>query len=365
MYIVIFCSLIALLLTYLESTNQVKDGMKWGFVIVTILGMIHYDYGNDYMSYYEVYKQVTSYTFDLHGILAGEYYREPGWVLLCWFFKYLGGFFMMVAILNIVQNMLVYRTIKNYVEKKWWSLSVFIYLFSTSFYLLNFSMMRQGFVVCVFLGLWSLIKAKKWYLAAPILWLCSFVHTSALILIPFAFAGFVPIGKGKVWASLYIIVFLALWFSGSVLNDIFMSFMTIEEFQDYADTYSNDNNSMKIGLGFAMNLIPFILGMMYLRDTESGHSFSDKLVVSIGLIGFVITPFSSILPMIGRLGMYFGSYQMIAMPLIYKNLKRKDIQWALLFLFVFMRAYDYLIFFKSPVWIDKFTTFKTIFHQIL
>ena len=47
MYIVIICSLIALLLTYLESTNQVKGGMKWGLVMVTILGMIHYDYGND------------------------------------------------------------------------------------------------------------------------------------------------------------------------------------------------------------------------------------------------------------------------------------------------------------------------------
>lgn len=364
MYIVIFCSLIALLLTYLESTDQVKDGMKRGFIIVTILGMIHYDYGNDYMSYYDVYKQVTSYRFDLSGILDGDYYHEPGWVLLCWFFKPIGGFFTMVAVLNLVQNMLVYRTIKNYVEQNWWPLSVFIYLFSTSFYLMNFSMMRQGFVVCVFLGLWPLIKEKKWYLAAPILWLCSFVHTSALILIPFAFAGFVPIGKGKVWAYFYIIVFLALWFSGSMLNDIFMSFMTVEEFQDYADTYSNDNNTMKIGLGFAMYLIPFILGMMYLRDTESDHSFSDNLVVSIGLISFVITPFASILPMIGRLGMYFGSYQMIAMPLIYKNLKRKDIQWVLLFLFVFMRAYDYLIFFKSPVWIDKFTTFKTIFSQI-
>lgn len=365
MYIVLFCSLIALLLTYLESTNQVKDGMKWGFLIVTILGMIHYDYGNDYMSYYNVYKQVTSFHFDLSGILAKEYYKEPGWVLLCWLFKPIGGFFMMVAALNIVQNILVFRTIKLFVEKKWWPMSVFIYLFSTSLYLMNFSMMRQGFVVCVFVGLWPLIKEKKWYLAAPILWLLSFVHTSALILIPFAFAGLVPIKKGRIWAAIYIIGYLVLWFSGSILNDIFMSFMSVEEFQEYADTYSTSNNSMKIGLGFVMNIIPFILGMMYLIDTEGEHRSSDKLLVSIALISFVVTPFSSIIPLIGRIGIYFGSYQMIAMPLIYKNLKRKDIQWALLFLFVFMRAYDYLIFFKSPVWIDKFTTFKTIFPQIL
>lgn len=364
MYVVIFCSLIALLLTYLESTNQAKGGMKWGFVILTILGMIHYDYGNDYLSYYDVYKQVTSYSFNLSGILAGDYYREPGWVLLCWLFKPIGGFFMMVAVLNLVQNVLVYRTIKNYVEKNWWPLSVFIYLFSTSFYLLNFSMMRQGFVVCVFLGLWPLIKEKKWYWAAPILWLCSFVHTSALILIPFAFAGLIPIGKGKIWGSIYIVGYLTLWFNGSLLNDIFMSFMSIEEFEEYANTYLTDNNTMKLGLGFVMNIIPFILGMLFLWNANEGHRIAEKLVVSIALISFVITPFASIIPTIGRLGMYFGSYQMIAMPLIYKNLKRKEIQQALLYLFVFMRAYDYLIFFKSPVWIEKFTTFKTIFSQI-
>lgn len=365
MYIVIFCSLIALLLTYFESTNQIKGGMKWGFVIVSILGMIHYDYGNDYMSYYDVYKQVTSYRFDLSGILAGDYYREPGWVLLCWFFKPIGGFFMMVAVLNLVQNMLVYRTIKNYVEKKWWPLSVFIYLFSTSLYLMNFSMMRQGFVICVFLGLWPLIKEKKWYLAAPILWLCSFVHTSALVLIPFAFAGLIPIGKGKIWGSIYIVGYLTLWFNGSLVNDIFMSFMSIEELAEYANTYSTDNNTMKLGLGFVMNIIPFILGMLYLWHADGGHSFAEKLVVSIALVSFVITPFASIIPTIGRLGMYFGVYQIIAMPLIYNNLKRKDIRCALLSLFVFMRAYDYLIFFNSPVWIEKFTTFNTIFPQIL
>ena len=143
-----------------------------------------------------------------------------------------------------------------------------------------------------------------------------------------------------------------------------MSFMTIEEFQDYADTYSTDNNTMKIGLGFVMNLIPFIIGMMYLIDTESEHSASDKLLVSISLLSFLIAPFSSIIPLVGRVGMYFGSYQIIAMPLIYKNLKRKYLQWALLFLFIFMLSYSYLTFFKSPVWVDKYTTFKTIFSQI-
>ena len=83
MYIVIFFSILAFLLTYLESKGKMKGGMKIGFILVTILGAIHYDYGNDYFSYLGNYEEITRYSFDLLGILAGEYYREPGWALLC------------------------------------------------------------------------------------------------------------------------------------------------------------------------------------------------------------------------------------------------------------------------------------------
>lgn len=102
------------------------------------------------MSYYEIYKHVTAYRFDLSGILAGDYFIDPGWVLLCWLFKHIGGFFMMVAVLNLNPE---YAGVSNHNELcgKEVVAIVCIYLFSTSFYLLNFSMMRQGFVVCVFL----------------------------------------------------------------------------------------------------------------------------------------------------------------------------------------------------------------------
>jgi hypothetical protein len=52
MYVLLFFSLFTILLTHLESKGQLKNGMAIGFVIMTILAVIRYDYGNDYMNYY-------------------------------------------------------------------------------------------------------------------------------------------------------------------------------------------------------------------------------------------------------------------------------------------------------------------------
>ena len=365
MYIVIICSLIALLLTYLESMDLAKGGMKWGFVIVTILGMIHYDYGNDYMSYYDVYEQVTSYKFDLQGILAGDYYREPGWVLLCWFFKPIGGFFMMVAVLNLIQNYIVFNFVKQYVEKRWWTVAVFVYLFATSFYLMSFSMMRQSFALIVFLGMWRYIENRKWWIPLVVFWLLSFIHSSAIILIPFAFWGFLPVDKGKIVGISYAIVLLLLWFSQNFLNDIFAYALTLDDdFSQYADTYGSGNNALKIGMGFVVNMIPFVLSILFLLDKSQNYSKSQKLIVAMAAISYLVTPFAQIIPLTGRLGLYFSIYQLGSIPLIYSNIRKKKIRVPLLSLCLFMIFYDYIIFFSNPVWVDKYTDFHTIFEVL-
>lgn len=365
MHIVFFCSLISLLLTYLESVGRLKGGMKWGFVIITILGMIHYDYGNDYMSYYDVYKQVTSYNFDLPGIIAGDYYREPGWALLCWIFKPLGGFFMLVAVLNLVQNIIVYNFINKYVGKRWWTIAVFVYLFATSFYLMSFSMMRQSFAMIVFLGMWKYIETRKWWIPLVVFWLLSFIHSSAIILVPFAFWGFLPVNKGKIVGVSYVILLLLLWLSQSILNDLFSYALTLDDdFSQYADTYGNGNNALKIGMGFVVNMIPFVLSVLFLLDKKQNYSNSQKLIVSLAAISYLVTPFSQIIPITGRLGMYFSFYKLGSIPLIYSNIRRKEIRVVLLGLCLFMIFYDYILFFSSPVWVDKYTIFHTIFEVL-
>lgn len=364
MYIVILFSVLSLLLTYLESRYKIKNGMKFGFILVTFLGVIHYDYGNDYMSYLNIYKDVTNYSFNLNDIIAGEYFRDPGWVLLCWFFKPIGGFFMMVAVLNIIQNYIVYHFIKNHVDLKWWPIAIIIYLFSTSYYLMSFSMMRQEFVVILFLGMWDLIRHRKWLLPLVILYLCSFIHSSALVLIPFVFWGFLPIKNGKLLGVGYAILLLSLWFFQDLLNSIFQFTLTMDDdFSNYAETYSDNDKGIHLGIGFIINLIPFILSILFLYKQDNA-SLHEKQLVALSTISFLLIPFGQIIQSTGRLSIYFSVFSIGSIPLIYKNITNKSLRTGLMTLYILILLFDYYLFFHSPIWVDKYTHFYTIFPHI-
>ncbi len=366
MYVVTICSLIALLLTYLESNGQLKNGMKLGFILVTFLGCVHYDFGNDYMSYYGVYQNAISYTFDYNYIMLGEVFRDPGWILLCWAFKPIGGFFMMVAVLNILQNWLIYRFIKREVNVVNHPFAVFIYLFSTSLYLMSFSMMRQMLVAVIFLGLWHYISNRKWWMPLFVLYLCSFIHSSAIVLLPFAFWGFVPIKNGKFLGLIYILILSVLWFSPNLLNQLFLSAVeSRDEFGNYLSVYGNGKSQgLSLGLGFAIQLIPVVLSILYLLNSEKKSYLDKKKLVALAMISALITPFGAIIPIVTRISTYFNIYTIASYPLVYTALSNRPIRMLCLSLCVLIILYNYFIFFNNEVWSEKFSEFHTIFSVL-
>lgn len=363
MYIVIFFSVLALMLTVLDSRQMLKGGMLLGFILVTFLGCIHYDYGNDYMAYLDIYNDIVSKPFSLRAIITGETYKEPGWALISYFFKYFGGFFMQVIVLNIIQNMLVYKFIKREVARSWWPMAVFIYLFSTPFYLYSFSMMRQSLVIFVFLGLWPWIKQRKVVPTLLILLFCSSIHASALVLIPFAFYGFLPLSKPKLLAVIYVTLFVCLWLSKDFLDLIFQSFLRVEEFETLAEIYAENDEIVSYGIGFIMNLIPFFLTIFYLLKSDVNKK-SDVYLVSLAMLSFMVTPFSQIVPLVGRVGIYFDVYKLAAIPIIYSSVNNNIIRIGVLSILIVMCLHGYISFFSSPIWRDSYTEFHTIFSVI-
>lgn len=359
MYVVIFCSLLALLLTYLESKHRLRGGMKLGFILVTLLGVIHYNYGNDYMAYYDIYKSIVNVPFNFSNVIGGYVYKEPGWALINYAFKPIGGFFMMVAVLNIIQNVIYYRFIKNNVARSWWPVAIFIYLFSSNFYLLNFSMMRQGLVIAVFLAMWKYIKVKKWHIALVGLILAASVHSSALILLPFSFWGFLKMKNGKVWAIIYLVLFFFLWSADDFLNGVFEALIIFEEFQEYS-YYLKDAESVEFGVGFLINMLPFVVSIYYLmidkEQTEQNHQ-----LVALATIGFMILPFGQIIPLISRVGMYFGAFSICAFTDSYSIIRNRYMRWIMIGIYVAITLYDYWNFFNNSVYADSYYHFKTIF----
>lgn len=360
MIVVTFCSLIALLLTYMESIGRLRNGMKLGFMLVTFLGVIHYDYGNDYMAYYNLYNDIVNSQFSWNNLINGYIYKEPGWALINYMFKYLGGFFMMVAVLNIIQNAIYYKFIKNNVDRSWWTVAVFIYLFSTNFYLLNFSMMRQGLVIAIFVGLWDYIKVKQWMIAFVGLFCAYLIHSSALILLPFAFWGYLPFKNGKLTAIIFIIAFVALWINQDFMNDIFTSMMVIEDIRDYADSYGKRDVTVSYGLGFLIGLIPLCISICYFL-LNKGKDRKDRGLVALSSLGFIIVPFTQVIPLVDRVAMYFNVFCIGSIGITYYSIRSKILRYLLLALYILIMLYDYWLFFNEGVYSEHYMRFKSVF----
>lgn len=360
MIVVAICSLLALLFTYLESRGRLRGGMKMGFVLVTVLGVIHYDYGNDYMAYYDIYRSIVGEPFNWANVLSGNTYKEPGWALINYMFQPIGGFFVMVAVLNIIQNVIYYKFIRNNVESSWWPMAVFIYLFSTSFYLLNFSMMRQGLAVAIFIGLWDYIKRKKWFYAlCGLLCACS-IHSSALILLPFAFWGYFSFRNGKLTALLFLILFIALWSSQDLLNEIFSSVLFVEEIQQYANSYGKREIEVSYGLGFIIGLIPLCISMYYFLFNRG----TDKLkrsIVALASIGYLVVPFTQIIPLVDRFAIYFNAFGISSICVAYSSIRSKKLRYILLSIYILIMIYDYWRFFNVGVYSAHYLEFKSLF----
>lgn len=99
-------SVIAVILAYISSKPRYRlPGLfKFAFAIVTLLQMIHYDYGSDYMQYYNQHSLYTGTIQDFIHLSEMGYgaYRSIGWAVLNRIFPGEIGFFIIVAIISIV-----------------------------------------------------------------------------------------------------------------------------------------------------------------------------------------------------------------------------------------------------------------------
>lgn len=361
MLVVMSMSLLALLLTYLENVG-IKGSMKLGFIIITILGCIHYDYGNDYMAYYKLYQQISAQSFEINNIFYSEIFHDRGWVILNYLFKPIGGFFMLVAVLNILQNVIIYNFIKNNVNLSWRVFAVFVYLFSTNLYLLNFSMMRQGLVVALFLYAWQFIRERRWIVSGLIVLFASFIHTSALILLPFIFWAFLPLKNGKFVVVVLLIIMLVFTFYNETVIRILDNLLAFDYFQIYAERYGDNNLVASKGVGYVLNLLPLFVAIFYIMNNSTTES--DRCLVMMFVCSYVLMPFSSVISTIGRVGIYFSAFGMVVIPLVYSKIRSLYLKVPLISIFVLMTLYDYWLFFHSDVYGSAYAKFHTIFEVL-
>lgn len=183
MWVIIVVSIIAFILTLLESKMRLRGGMAIGFILITFVSAIRYNYGNDYMGYFETFEQYN--IFDISDLLKfGDTGIDVGWLILCKIFEPL-GFFVLVAFLSILMNGIYYRFIRENLQREDYWLAMFVYLFTFDFYVLQLSMLRQGLVIALFILSYSYLKKGKLLIPILLTLLSISFHKTAIIILPF------------------------------------------------------------------------------------------------------------------------------------------------------------------------------------
>lgn len=180
------CVYILLLIISLYSFIFKKDFKIWYwicFVIILLMICFRYGQGTDYFSYNWIYNSAPK-EFNFNDIFyTNLYHSEVGWKFLNNFFRSCNiNFSEFIIILSIFEMICINRFIKQYcVEYKCIAL---LLIYPTLYLSYMFSNLRQGLVICFFLGFLLKIlvdnKIFKFYIMVGVLCL---VHTASLVLL--------------------------------------------------------------------------------------------------------------------------------------------------------------------------------------
>ena len=190
LYLIVFCIIavcfaVEIILQKRQLSDKIGRGLLIGtLILITTLLSFRYGEGSDYLSYEKIYNgyfEVSSF----HGFLdtwRNGIISEVGFCFLLWILAMLHvPYTIFLAGLAILEAFLLYRFIDRY-TKGGFRCFTLLMLYPSFIFIYEFSAMRQGLSMALFLGvLLPLLEQKKWIPYYIIAALCFLMHRTSLI----------------------------------------------------------------------------------------------------------------------------------------------------------------------------------------
>lgn len=365
MFTVTIVNILALFFSILDSVKYLRNGLKYSFILITLIAAIRYDYGNDYMSYFRDFNRVGDYSlgYIIENQKQLQYsdavFKDLGAVIIFRIFNPL-GFFIFAGLISTLQGWIYYHFIKENVQRQYYWISLFLYVFQFEFYLLPMSMIRQGISIALFVWSWHFIKQRKIIIPIILAIVSISIHKSAIVFLPFMVLAYYSIKNSTVISIILALGAIFMFVSSSLINLIFDKIAGGELFSIYLSSYGDDNESGRMGLiRMLLAFIPFVLALNYIRkDNVSVHT---KSLMVISTIGVLILPFTSIIALVSRLCYYFNIFTIATIPMSIKIIKNPIIRISVIGIILLCTGYQYYDIFLHSVYTSRFINYHTIF----
>lgn len=328
------------------------------FIILTTFLSLGYYWGNDVVTYEIWYDSFVESGISWWDFSQYESFtqKEYGFICINLLLKPF-GFWGMRAVLFILENLIVYWFIKTHVNRKWYWLAVFIYVFNPNFWVLSSSMMRQWLAICIALLSVTCLERRK-FIPYILLTLIAFsIHFSALITLVFLPLSFLQKKNSKSSFAILVGCLIVFWILSPLFIDYVVLFLRTEDFYHlgYMDTHG----------GVGITSVIFLLINTFVLYCSVKYKQHNNLACWIVILAALVMPLVAYGELISRIGFYFSVFTIAAYPLFMENTK---VDWqyknAVLSIIVLYNLYMFFLFFNSPIWIKSFGTYKTLIGNL-
>lgn len=339
----------------LGETRQVP---KWQYVILALIPMFltiglrgglmdSYLYRLQYINFPTEYSQISAYletrtSSKLFAYLSAlfkvifkvEYY----W----WFFT-----------LTVLSCFFLCKTLRKYSED--FGISMYVFVASTMFtWLMNG--VRQFLVVCILVSVFDWIIEKKYGRLLLLIWICSYIHQSVLMMIPLVF-----VVQTKPWGkTMSLVVLLSL--ATLIITDTFTDVLfELTQESEYGEDWSNIKNDSGASILRAfVAAVPTLLAFFKRKEIEAESPPEYiNLCINFSVLTVGLYLFASVTSgiYIGRLPIYCEVFNLILFPWLisvpYKS-ERKIYTISLLIFyavyFVYQMFYVWNLEYFSQFW---------------
>ena len=318
--------------------NKKNNTVKMAFwyiseAILIIVAAIRFDVGQDYMYTYVTY---------FKGVLKGNPNEdiEKGFLILnkivqLFTTDYAGIF----IVCSVIFFHYIYKAIREQSEMP--TLSIFL-LVGTTYYFIFLNAMRQMIVVAVFLYSIKFIKERNLKKFLIYMLICSTIHLSALICIPFYFFYGIKLRPLKAGIILGIAIVLK-----PIISKLFLIIVKLTKYNYYIDSRFDTKETGYIVL--AMNICVLIFAFIYYSKRKYDEIHIDKKITEknlkdysyycfLQLISTVLAWYNNAIPLLNRVRWATGISIIILIPMIIKQ--EKNAKTRILYTFLIVVLYS-------------------------
>lgn len=310
------------------------------FAILFLFLALRYDYGNDYMSYYNIHTAINS------GL--------PSWGQNDILFKQLNllvsNYFVFIGVTSLFYISVIYYLIKHNLKVKQYWISVWILLINPYLLLSHSSGMRQTLAMAFFIIAVNFAVKRNPLFYVFFTMLAVGMHASAIILLPIYFV----LTEKEITKKMMFVIF------GSLIILVFTPFFDITAYKilEYLPSHYVGILEQGIQNSYRATLISsfyFFLVIFNINKLKGKEIIYGKLY----LIGTAIVLLAIKVSMINRIAIYFNVFSIIAIPLIFDKIESKIYKKILIVITFTIYILRYLSFFMNPLW-ESFREYKTI-----